>query len=129
MSTTKDEIRQIAQGWLIVGPNGPLLLTVDKDKAVKTFTDLQENVGDAVRMTTITIHVDRFKEIGRNLIQRKLPQINGSVMDLRNRLVLETHERGSWEMVRRAYALPEMTYEEMNQWLMDHMRYNTRELD
>lgn len=129
MSATKDEVRQIVQGWLIVGPNGPLLLTVDKNKAVTTFTELQANLGDVVRMTTITIHVERFKEIGRNLIQRKLPNINGTVMQLRNHLVMETHQRGSWEAVRRKYGIAEMSYEEMNQWLMDHMRYNTRELE
>ena len=82
-------------------------------------------------VTKITVHIERFKEIGRNLIQWNLPnEIKTSIMDYRNNLVLQTHSKSCWEWVREKNNLPEeMDYDSMNQWLMDWMKYVTKEMD
>lgn len=126
----KEQIRQIVSGWLIVGSNGPLILSPNKEKVAEIVDALKDKHKESTT-TAITVHVDRFKELGRNLIQWKIPDIakRAGVMRYRNYLVLQTHEKGSWDWVREKNNLPEMTYEEMNQWLMDYMKYVTKEME
>jgi hypothetical protein len=121
--------RQIVSGFLIVGSCGPLMMTVNKDKAVSTFAKVKAKDPKSF-MTSITVHAERFKQIGENLIKRKLPEgVKDCLMRFRNTLVVKTHQCDSWEKVRREYSLPEITYDEMSQWLLDHMKYHTREMD
>lgn len=126
----KEQIRQIVSGWLIVGNNGALMLSPDKEKVAEVVGKLKQT-NKEVSLTSITVHVQRFKEIGRNLITWKIPEEAKriGIMKYRNFLVLKTHETGCWEWVREKNNLPEMTYEEMNQWFMDYMKYVTKEME
>lgn len=125
----KSTVRQIVSGYLIVGKTGPLMLTVNKEKAITTFTKIKEK-DETAFMTSLTIHSERFKQIGQNLIKRKLPEgAKECLMAFRNTLIVKTHRYDSWEKVRREYNLPEMTYDEMSQWLLDHLKYHTKEID
>ncbi len=127
---TKEQIRQIVSGWLIVGKNGPLMLSPTENKVAEVIDKIKEK-GVEVTITAITVHIERFKEIGRNLITWKMPPAAKTmgIMSYRNFLVLQTHDKGSWEWVREKQGLPEMTYEEMNQWFMDYMKYVTKEME
>ena len=125
----KEQVRQLVSGWLVLGKNGPLILSPSEDKIAEVVDKLKQKGIDNT-IIAITVHIERFKEIGRNLVQWKLPEEAKQigVMQYRNSLVLKTHETGCWEWVREKQGLPKMTYEEMNGWLMDHMKYVTKEM-
>lgn len=125
---SNEVVRQIVKGWLVVGSKGPLLFTANEKKATETFIKVSK-VDPSVRMDSITTHIERFKQIGTNLITRKLPVLKCSIMAFRNILVTETHRCNNWESVRKKYNLPKISYDEMSQWLMDHMTYNTKEVN
>lgn len=126
----KEVVRQIVSGWLLMEDSIPVMLSPNKEKVGQAIAKLKKKESETT-LINIIIHAERFKEIGRNLIMWSLPKFNGSIMNFRNRLVLQTHaEGGDWEIVKNNNGIPhKMTYEQMNQWLLDHMKYVTKEME
>jgi hypothetical protein len=123
------QIRNIITGWLLVSNSKPLMLTPNKDKISDLFNKIHSRYPQT-ELRKITVHVERFKEIGRNLIHWSIPTDVNSIMEYRNSLVLQTHSKGCWEWVREKNNLPEgMDYDSMNQWLMDWMKYVTKDIE
>lgn len=128
---TNNQIRHIISGWLLVSNFKPLILSPNENKVRSIYEEVSKKFSNT-EVVKITVHVERYKEIGRNLIKWGLPlQVLNSIMEYRNKLVLMTHEKsGCWEWVREHNGLPEeMDYDNMNQWLMDWMKYVTKEME
>jgi len=132
----QQEVRKILDVWLVVCPKtGPQYLSNNKEKAIQTFNILKESEQDPA-ITKITAHKDRIMGIGLHLTNKQFKEaamkiINSgeSLLQFRNTCVVKTHQYGEWEKVRKEFELPEMSYEQMNQWLMDFIKYYTKELD
>ena len=132
----QQEVRKIIDVWLVVCPRtGPQYLSNNKEKAIQTFNVLNET-GQDPTITKITAHKERVMGIGLHLTNKAFKEAamniirsGNSLLQFRNTCVIKTHEYGDWEKVRSELGLPEMTYEDMNAWLMDFMKYYTKELD
>jgi hypothetical protein len=83
----------------------------------------------------MTVHVERFKELGRNLF-KPLPTNAADVVSFRNKIIKEWHDTMSnikganpeivWTRVAKRNGIDEMSASEFNQWIMDHMKYVMR---
>ena len=123
-------VRQIVSGWLLVSNSVPLILSPNEQKVHDLLKSaLSKHPNSEVQK--ITVHVERYKEIGRNLIQWKVPSeaVDSGIMKYRNQIVLATHAT-CWDWIKEKNKFPEdMDYNSMNQWLMDWMKYVTKEMD
>lgn len=125
------QTRKIISGWLLVSNFKPLILSINENKVHSIFEEVSKKFSNT-NVIKITSHTERYKEIGRNLIKWNIPSKHiNNIMEYRNSLVLLTHTKnGCWELVREKNNLPEdMEYSDMNQWLMDWMKYITKEIE
>jgi len=133
ITSVTGEVRTLVVGWLVQWKNGPLILTVKEANAVEAYKKAfaQDTSTTIQRMT---IHVERFKELGKNLF-KPLPKV-GDVVAYRNKVIKEWHEsvsniKGSnpeivWAKVAKKNNIDSKTATEFNQWIMDHMKYTMR---
>ena len=128
------EVRTLVVGWLVQWKKGPLILTVKESNAREAYTKaLAQDPSTTIQK--LTVHVERFKELGRNLF-KPLPTNITDVVAFRNEIIKEWHESVSsikganpeivWMRVAKRNGIDSMSASEFNQWIMDHMKYVMR---
>lgn len=131
-SSDPGEPRTLVVGYLVKCQKGPVILTVNEKKAIDTFGNVKCKDSTAA-IKKIIVHVDRFKEIGRNLFK---PIPFNNIIDYRNSIIKEWQNacsqiKGSnhlivWRRVAKKNNLECFSSaDEFNQWTMDHLKYVT----
>jgi hypothetical protein len=128
------EVRTLVVGWLVQWQKGPLILTVKEAHAREAYEKAlsQDKTASIQKMT---VHVERFKELGRNLFNPLPPHVK-NVVDWRNKIVREWHDtvgniKGAnpvivWDRVAKRNGIQCLSAHDFNQWVMDHMKYIMR---
>jgi len=133
--TKPEPFRQIVKGYLVVKDSGPILLTTESDNAVACFKKCKEKDSNAFIMD-FTTHVERFKEIGKNLFNPIPQQYTHNFLEYRNKIIKEWQDSVDkiskcnpkivWEKIAVKYDLPHNSATEFNQWSLDHLKYHKR---
>lgn len=128
-----EPFREITKGYLVVSSNGPVILTTNISRATKCF-ELYKQKDTKASFQTLTTHIERFKEIGRNLFTPIPTEYDNNIVDYRNKIVKEWHMLVSsvarsnptivWGKVAEKHGLKHKSAEEFNQWALDHMKYH-----
>lgn len=130
-----ENFREIVKGYLVVKNSGPILLTTESSNAVACFKKCKV-VDKNSFIIDFTTHVERLKEIGRNLFTPIPLQHRENLMDYRNSIIKEWQDRVDsinksnpkvvWNKIANKYNLPHQTAIEFNQWALDHLKYHKR---
>lgn len=134
-SNKNEPFREIVKGYLVVKETGPILLTTESENAVECFKKCKAKDKNSF-IIDFTTHVERFKEIGRNLFIPIPQQHNDNFMEYRNKIIKEWQEsvdriskanpKVVWSKIALKYNLPHQSALEFNQWTIDHLKYNKR---
>jgi hypothetical protein len=121
-------------GWLVQWKKGPLILSVKEANAKEAYNKALAQ-DSSTTIQKLTLHVERFKELGRNLF-KPLPTNVPDVVGFRNKVIKEWHESVSnikganpeivWNRVAKRNGIEGMTASQFNQWILDHMKYVMR---
>lgn len=130
------EVRTLVVGWLVQWKKGPLILTVKEANAKEAYNKASAQDPTA-SIQKLTVHVERFKELGRNLF-KPLPTNITDVVAFRNKIIKEWHDsvsniKGSnpeivWNRVAKRNGIEGVSASEFNQWVLDHMKYTLKVL-
>jgi hypothetical protein len=130
-----EPFREIVKGYLVVRDSGPILLTTESESAVACFKKCKVRDKNAF-IIDFTTHVERFKEIGRNLFVPIPVQHKDNFMEYRNKIIKEWQDRVDaisksnpkivWNKIASKYNLPHQSAVEFNQWALDHLKYHKR---
>ena len=128
-------LREIIKGYLVVKNNGPILLTTNPDKAIECFKKCK-NKDDASFIIDFTTHVERLKELGKNLFTPIPVQYKNNIIAYRNSVIKEWQDTVDsipksnpavvWTKIAKKYSISNFTSTEFNQWTMDHLKYHQR---
>ncbi len=128
------EVRTLVVGWFVQWKDGPLILTVKESNAREAYRKALEK-DKSTTIQKLTVHVERFREMGRNLF-KPLPTNVGNVVEWRNKVIKEWHESVSnikganpeivWNRVAKRNGIEGMSASEFNQWIMDHLKYTMK---
>ena len=113
---------------------GPLILTVKEDNAREAYNKAVK-LDPSTTIQRITLHVERFKELGRNIF-KPIPSEVTDIIAYRNKIIKEWHESVSsikganpeivWLRVAKRNGIENLSAGEFNQWIMDHLKYIMR---
>jgi len=130
-----EPFRCIMKGYLVVKDTGPILLTTESSKATECFKKCKAKDSEAF-IIDFTTHVERFKEIGRNLFTPIPPQHSSNLLEYRNKIIKEwqmtvdqiskSNPKIVWAKIAKKHDIPHQSAEEFNQWTMDHLKYHKR---
>lgn len=134
-SSDNGPFREIVKGYLVVKDSGPILLTTESGKAIDCFKKCKVHDKNAFIMD-FTTHVERFKEIGKNLFVPIPSQHKENFLAYRNSIIKEWQDRVDaisksnpkivWSKIAMKYNIPHQTAVEFNQWALDHLKYHKR---
>lgn len=110
---------------------GPLILTVKEANAKEAYNKSLK-IDPSTTIQRITLHVERFKELGRNLF-KPVPNDVTDIIAYRNKIIKEWHDtvgsiKGAnpeivWVRVAKRNGIENLSAGEFNQWIMDHLKY------
>lgn len=128
------EVRTLVVGWLVQWKKGPLILTVNESRAKEAYNKAKAQ-DPSTNIQKLTVHVERFKELGDNLF-KPLPTNITDIVAFRNKIIKEWHDTVSnikganpeivWTRVAKKNGIDSMSASKFNQWIMDHMKYIMR---
>lgn len=128
------EVRTLVVGWLVQWKKGPLILTVNESRAREAYIKAKSQ-DPSTNIQKLTVHVERFKELGDNLF-KPLPTNITDIVAFRNKIIKEWHDTVSnikganpeivWTRVAKKNGIDSMSASKFNQWIMDHMKYIMR---
>ena len=135
MNSSNENIRELIKGYLVVCNSKPIILTTNQKNATECFVKCK-NIDNKASITDFTTHVERFKEIGRNIFTPIPATQSSNIVEFRNKIIKDwqntvdsipkSNPEVVWQKVAKKYSISNATSGDFSQWILDHMKYNQR---
>lgn len=135
MNSSNENIRELVKGYLVVCNNKPIILTTNHKNAMECFVKCK-NLDSKSSITDFTTHVERMKEIGRNIFTPIPAHTTPNIVEFRNKIIKDwqntvdsipkANPEVVWQKVAKKYNISYNSSSDFNQWILDHMKYNQR---